>query len=220
MSRNRLIGRYGFIVFALMMLIVSWEYQATQIVLAQSHIPEESIRLRILAHSDSPRDQWIKLKVRDEIVHHMREWVTDPQTIDDARAEVEHYVQAFEQLVGEVLQQYGFTYSFSVELAIVDFPTKIYGSKRYPAGDYEALRVVLGNGKGENWWCVLFPPLCFVDLTTSVTVKEQPVQAESYQNNSYDAESSGDLEIEKRSFIWDGLKKVGVFFKSLFQSKS
>lgn len=201
MTRNRTFGRYAFVAFALIMLIVSWEYQATHVVLAQSDIPEESIRLRILAHSDSPRDQWIKLKVRDEIVNHMREWVADPQTIDDARAEVTHYVQAFEQLVGEVLQQYGFSYNYSVELGIVDFPTKIYGSKRYPAGDYEALRVVLGSGKGENWWCVLFPPLCFIDLTTSVTVIEEPEQTE---------------EIETRFFLWDAMKEVGNFFKKLF----
>lgn len=219
MIRNRLFERYAFIAFALIMLIVSWEYQANHIVLAQSDIPEESIRLRILAHSDSPRDQWIKLKVRDEIVNHMREWVADPETIDEARAEVTHYVQKFEQLVGEVLQQYGFSYSYSVELAVVDFPTKIYGSKRYPAGDYEALRVVLGNGKGENWWCVLFPPLCFIDLTTSITVKEQPEQAQSNDANDAQvgqAQAVHADEIEARSYIWDKMKEVGKFFKNLF----
>lgn len=203
--------RYCYIAFTLVMLLISWEYNLSGVALAQGEIPEESIRLRILAHSDSPQDQWIKLKVRDEVILHMRTWVAEPQNIDVAREEVQAYLQSFDQLVGEVLAQYGFNYDYTVELGVVEFPTKIYGSKRYPAGDYEALRVQLGAGKGENWWCVLFPPLCFIDLTTSVTVEpEQKVDEDRTR------EPVADDDIEARFFLWEVWQSFTGWLKQLF----
>lgn len=203
--------RYCYIAFTLVMLLISWEYNLSGVALAQGEIPEESIRLRILAHSDSPQDQWIKLKVRDEVILHMRTWVAEPQNIDAAREEVQAYLQSFDQLVGEVLAQYGFNYDYTVELGVVEFPTKIYGSKRYPAGDYEALRVQLGAGKGENWWCVLFPPLCFIDLTTSVTVEpEQKVDEDRTRK------PVADDDIEARFFLWEVWQSFTGWLKQLF----
>lgn len=216
-----MVKRYVHVVFALVMLMMCWEYNGWDAALADSHIPEQSIRLRIIAHSDSPRDQWIKLKIRDEITRHMRKWVQEPETLQEARVEVERHLPAFEELVGQLLRQYGFQYAYSVQLAVVDFPTKIYGSKRYPAGDYEALRVVLGQGKGENWWCVLFPPLCFIDLTTSVTVldeedelafADQMEQAKQVEHRMADT-------IETRFFIVEWFKKIRHRLKSEVKSE-
>jgi stage II sporulation protein R len=213
MIRPLLMKHYIYIVFAIIMLITSWEYNISNAALAEAVIPEESIRLRILANSDSPRDQLIKRKIKDEIVKHMNEWVQNSGNIIEARKEVEGYLPAFEQLVGDVLQQNGFRYSYSVELDIVDFPTKMYGNQVYPAGDYEALRVKLGSGKGQNWWCVLFPPLCFVDLAsgTAVTPEEQDVTNASVADKQLSAD---DTEI--RFFLWDMLQSIGSFIKGLF----
>lgn len=194
--------RYAYLAFILFMLVICWEYNLSGVALAQGEIPEQSIRLRILAHSDAPQDQWIKLKIRDEVIRYMRIWVQDPRDINEARQGVQTHLPQFEQLVGDVLAQYGYTYPYSVELGIVDFPTKIYGSERYPAGDYEALRIVIGDGKGENWWCVLFPPLCFVDLTTSVTVTEREDTAVGQ------VESVSKENIEARFFLWDLMKSL------------
>lgn len=165
--------RYYYIAFALILLIFCWEAQRENTVVfaskaeaassSEGSIPQESIRLRILANSDSPSDQWVKREVRDAIVEQMSQWVTGPQTIEEARQTVRNHLPELNDLVGQTLRQNGFDYSYQVELGVVPFPTKMYGNEVYPAGNYEALRVSIGNAEGQNWWCVLFPPLCFVD---------------------------------------------------------
>lgn len=148
---------------ALFILVLSWEKELK----AQSIIPEDSIRLRILANSDDVRDQWIKRKVRDAIIEQVNGWV-DPlstQNLNQARALIENHLPEIRRTVGETLEKYHFTYPYEVTLGEVPFPSKVYGSRVYPAGTYEALRITLGRGEGQNWWCVLFPPLCFVDVT-------------------------------------------------------
>ncbi|WP_079914199.1 stage II sporulation protein R [Paenibacillus sp. 32352] len=166
--------RYFYIAFALILLMFCWEAQKENTVVFASKaesasasiegvIPQESIRLRILANSDSPSDQWIKREVRDAIVEQMQQWVTGPQTIEEARQTVRSHLPELSELVGQTLRKNGFDYVYQVELGVVPFPTKMYGNQVYPAGNYEALRVSIGNAEGQNWWCVLFPPLCFVD---------------------------------------------------------
>ncbi|SFL87653.1 stage II sporulation protein R [Paenibacillus sp. 1_12] len=165
-----------YVIFALIILIGSWELNFhSSTILASSIgseaereseadiIPQESIRLRILANSDSPADQWIKREVRDAIIEEMQQWVTEPDGMEAARAAVRAHLPELRTVVGSTLGQYGFTNPYQVELGLVPFPAKMYGSQIYPAGDYEALRVSIGAAEGQNWWCVLFPPLCFVD---------------------------------------------------------
>src|SRR5205085_1498387 len=122
-----------------------------------------------------PSDQWIKREVRDAIVEQMNEWVKKPQGIEAAREAVRAHLPELSELVGETLQKNGFAYSYELELGQVPFPAKMYGDQVYPAGDYEALRVSIGTAEGQNWWCVLFPPLCFVD--SEAVVKKADVTA-------------------------------------------
>jgi stage II sporulation protein R len=162
--------QYAYMVFALLVLLMCWEANRSQAALYLAPagtdaavIPQESIRLRILANSDAPEDQWIKRQVRDAIIEQMNAWVTAPQGIEEARAVVTARLPELNAVVGATLEKYGFDYSYNVELGVVPFPTKMYGNQVYPAGEYEALRVSIGAAEGQNWWCVLFPPLCFVD---------------------------------------------------------
>ena len=107
---------------------------------------------------------WSK-EIRDSVVEQMRLWVLrleNPQSLEDAK-ELTRHLPEIRQLVGEELKKRGITYSYTVELGVVPFPTKLYGGTVYPAGDYDAARITLGEGQGQNWWCVLFPPLCFID---------------------------------------------------------
>ncbi|WP_108995032.1 stage II sporulation protein R, partial [Paenibacillus agaridevorans] len=157
---------YGFILMAIIVLIMSWESQKMDAALATGEIPTEAIRLRILANSDSAADQMVKRIVRDEIVKAMNGWATGPQNIEEARRTIQSKLPELETIVANVLKSRGFEYDSSAELGLVEFPTKMYGNKVYPAGQYEALLVTIGEGKGQNWWCVLFPPLCFVDAAT------------------------------------------------------
>ncbi|TDF93563.1 stage II sporulation protein R [Paenibacillus piri] len=196
---------YYYMVFALILLITCWEGNREQAVVyaagasraaADSEaIPQESIRLRILANSDSPSDQWIKREIRDAIVERMNQWVKEPQGIDEARAMVRIHLPELDQLVGETLQRNGFSYTYKVELGVVPFPAKMYGSLVYPAGDYEALRVSIGAARGQNWWCVLFPPLCFVD-SEAIVKKANAVGAESAA-----AESHGEIAADEKTAV-------------------
>lgn len=179
--------RLAYTGFALLALLLCWEGNRTNGLLYtaaaasgapnEAAIPQESIRLRILANSDAPLDQWIKGKVRDRIVAEMEGWALQPQTIEEARTMIRTRLPELEALVGGTLQDYGFDYAYKVELGIVPFPTKLYGNRIYPAGDYEALRVSIGKAEGQNWWCVLFPPLCFVD--SEMVAKKNTAYAEA-----------------------------------------
>ncbi|MFS0750283.1 stage II sporulation protein R [Oceanobacillus sp. 1P07AA] len=146
-------------------------------------IPDEAIRLRILANSDSDRDQEIKHKVRDEINEVVTEWVKDIDDIDEARKLIQTRISELETVVDEVLIEEDEEVEYAVEYGKnISFPAKLYGNYLYPAGEYEAILVTLGEGSGSNWWCVLFPPLCFLDFFNGTSVaaegEEQEVEEE------------------------------------------
>ncbi|SDO63772.1 stage II sporulation protein R [Paenibacillus sp. yr247] len=167
------------VAFALIVMITCWESNRTNAAVISPTIPEESIRLRILANSDSPQDQALKREIRDAIIARMQNWVVGPQSLEEARAVVIAHLPEFDLLVGQMIEARGYSYSHAVELGKVPFPTKMYGNEVYPAGDYEALRVTIGTGEGQNWWCVLFPPLCFVDSLSGEAVASAAVVAKT-----------------------------------------
>jgi stage II sporulation protein R len=128
-------------------------------------IPDEAIRLRILANSNSDEDQALKRKIRDEVNAEITKWVEELTSIDAARTLIQNRLPEIEVIVERVLQEENVNQTFTVNYGkSVSFPTKIYGSFIYPAGQYEAILISLGQGEGNNWWCVLFPPLCFLDF--------------------------------------------------------
>lgn len=194
-----------YIITSLLVLIMSWEAQRSMSVAASNMvtIPEEAIRLRILANSDSPRDQWLKRQIRDQVNAEITEWVTELETIEFARDVIESQLDKIEEIVEYELTRLGITDSFTVEFDEVQFPTKLYGNVIYPAGIYEAVLITIGEGKGENWWCVLFPPLCFIDFANgdaTANVSEGETQTNSEE------------EVEVRFFVVEIFQKV----KSLF----
>lgn len=128
-------------------------------------IPQDALRLRIIANSDSPADQQLKLDIRDAIIEEVGGLVKNATSEAQAKAIVEAHVPQLQQLAETVEHQHGVYEPISAEVGKVPFPTKIYGNTVYPAGNYEALRLVIGKGQGANWWCVLYPPLCFIDIT-------------------------------------------------------
>lgn len=191
---------YIYLIFAFLVLLVSWEHNRTMAAVMESDIPEESIRLRILANSDSVADQALKRRVRDAIVEQMNTWVSGPTTLEEARVIINGRIPELEELVKREIERNGYSYSSKVELGMVPFPAKMYGNKVYPAGDYEALRVTIGSGEGQNWWCVLFPPLCFVEAAKGEPVtKEDKAEKGSAQQTAgkNGKESAKDPKSEK-----------------------
>ncbi|WP_028400644.1 stage II sporulation protein R [Ectobacillus panaciterrae] len=164
-------------------------------------IPNEAIRLRILANSDSEKDQALKRKVRDQVKAQIDTWVADLTSIDDARLIIQSRIPELEQTVAQVLKEEGSKQSYKVEFGKhIKFPTKLYGNFLYPAGEYEAVLVTLGKGEGANWWCVLFPPLCFLDFSsgTAVRKEEKVAKAETVKKENTKPEKSTEEIVDKK----------------------
>ncbi|SDB81499.1 stage II sporulation protein R [Pelagirhabdus alkalitolerans] len=152
-------------------------------------IPDEAIRLRILAEDDRDTSQALKLEVKDEVVQLIDDWVMEIDQIEQARNLIHTQLDEIEDVVNEILEENGHDLEVSIDYDDeVGFPAKVYDGAVYPAGEYEAILITLGEGKGSNWWCVLFPPLCFVDFSSEA--KEQPEQDAEVESEDEDVEVS------------------------------
>ncbi len=133
--------------------------------------PNQLIRFHVLANSDSEQDQALKRAVRDAILKEVSPQLAVSQSLDQSRQILKKVRPDMEGIGRSVVKAWGKDYMVHTEYGHFSFPTKSYGSLVLPAGDYEALRVVIGEGQGSNWWCVLFPPLCFIDIDHSTAVQ-------------------------------------------------
>jgi len=142
-------------------------------------IPDDAIRLRILANSDEETDQEIKYFVRDQVSAQIDDWVGHMTNIEEAREYIRQNIPELIEVLEQALAGKGIDQELDISYkSDVTFPVKLYDSVLYPAGDYEAVLVTLGEGGGANWWCVLFPPLCFLDFSNGTTIAEDKEEAE------------------------------------------
>ena len=132
------------------------------------NLSDNFFRLHILANSDSKTDQDLKLKVRDAIIEYMNSQNLSNYTKSEVISVVENNLEKYRLIAENIINEEGFNYQVSIELGNFHFPTKVYGNISLPAGNYDALRVKIGNAEGQNWWCSLFPPLCFVDISSGI----------------------------------------------------
>ncbi|MGB8956093.1 MAG: stage II sporulation protein R [Tumebacillaceae bacterium] len=170
-------------------------------------IPQNAIRLRIIANSDKPEDQQLKRDVRDKIVAAVAEEVRGVKDERTAREKISLAVPKFEEIAQQVIEEQGFRYEAKTDFGRVSFPTKMYGSQVYPAGDYEALRIQIGEAQGQNWWCVLFPPLCFVDMANADAVaapQSEPVATVEVK----DAKDNEEKPVEVRFALVDKISEL------------
>lgn len=219
-----MIKKYFYITFALLILVISWEAQKNDTVVAAPVIPQEAIRLRILANSDSAEDQWLKREIRDDVVAYMQSLTGEMDSIETARQLITKHLPEIERRSEQMIERHGFTYDVDVDFGRVPFPTKLYGNHVYPAGDYEAVRISIGEGTGANWWCVLFPPLCFVDMTNADAVDDVRKQQETSEDHKLTADASDEKagaetdenEWEVRFFLVDWFLSLMKTIKNAF----
>ena len=155
---------------------------------------EKPLRLHILAASDEPFDQSVKLIVRDQVVNYLEDAVSGCGSKAEAMAVIESRLPLIERLCDTCLAHCGVPYSAEARLETADFPTISYNETVFAAGDYDALKIVLGPGDGHNWWCVLFPPLCFVDLAAAVD-EEAVIAAWTESDNEVQEEETVEYRI-------------------------
>jgi len=136
------------------------------------------LRLHVIANSDDPADQALKLKVKDEIVKMMKQEFAGVEDANQARELASQDIDRIRLVAQEKVKSLGYDYPVEVYVGEFDFPTKSYGNMVFPAGKYQAVRVVIGEGQGKNWWCVLFPPLCLVSSSDKGMSLDSPDEAQ------------------------------------------
>lgn len=139
-------------------------------------IANSVFRLHVIANSDSKEDQNLKYKVRDNLLNYMNNICKNCTSKEEAISLVEQNKNTFKQIALDTIKSEGYSYDVNINIGNFEFPTKNYGDISLPAGFYDALRVEIGEAKGQNWWCVMFPPLCFVDISSGVVPDESKEQ--------------------------------------------
>lgn len=158
-----------------------------------NNIADSVFRLHVIANSDSKEDQELKLKVRDELLSYMNIISKDSTNKQEAMQIANEHKEEFIQIAEKVIKENGYNYTVNVQVGKADFPTKYYGDITLPAGTYDALKVQIGEAKGKNWWCVMFPPLCFVDVSTGIVPDNSKQELkQSLDNEEYDLISKTD----------------------------
>ena len=194
------------ILLILFFIVTAYSY-ATNI---SEGLSENIFRLHILANSDSEKDQTLKLKVRDTILEYMKTLTND---MSDKQAVIElsrRHLQDFEKIAEDVIHENGYDYSVNIEIGNFYFPTKYYGNISLPAGNYDALKIEIGEADGQNWWCSLFPPLCFVSVSSGVVDEEgEEYLKENLSDEEFEIISSSSSEIEFKFKIVELMNKKG-----------
>ena len=135
-------------------------------------ISDSVFRLHVIANSNSDEDQALKYKVRDNLLNYMNNICKDCSSKEEAINIVSEHQEEFRQVALETIKNEGYSYDVRIEIGNFEFPTKQYGDISLPAGFYDALKVEIGKAEGRNWWCVMFPSLCFVDISSGIVPEE------------------------------------------------
>lgn len=138
----------------------------------QPSIASKILRFHVLANSDAPDDQEVKERVRDAVGTYLQPLLKDAESLKETKEIVMEQMDEVIAVAKQTLQMHGYDYQVSAKLANVDFPEKSYGAYTFPKGEYEALQIVIGEGKGQNWWCVLYPNMCFKGSVFEVVEEE------------------------------------------------
>lgn len=162
--------------YSLILIILLGIYifiSAISYVTAVSSELEDSIfRLHVIANSDTKEDQNLKYIVRDKLIEYMNSISLNAKNKEDAMKIANMHINDFNEIAKQTIIDNGYNYDVDVEIGNFSFPTKTYGDISIPAGSYDALRVKIGQAKGQNWWCVMFPPLCFVNVSSGIVPDE------------------------------------------------
>ena len=138
---------------------------------ASENYKNKLIRFHVIANSDSDEDQELKLKVRDEIIKYLQPKLQNSNSIDESEQIIKKEYGELGKISKNIISENGYNYEVKVGIEYSTFPTKQYSNVILPAGEYKALKIIIGQGQGKNWWCVMFPPLCFVDEESGVIDK-------------------------------------------------
>jgi len=172
--KNKIIS--GLLVVIILLISSVYVVNADNLNLQKS-IEKKVIRFHVIANSDSVQDQAVKLKVRDKVLEYISPKLKKSKGKEESQKILKENDKEIIKIAEEVLRKNGYNYKVTTTLGKENFPVKVYGNITLPQGEYDAYRIIIGSGEGKNWWCVMFPPLCFVDITKGeVSYKETQKQ--------------------------------------------
>lgn len=177
-----------------------------------NNISSGVFRLHVIANSDSDEDQNLKYIVRDNLIQYMNTLTKNITTKEDAIKIANEHKQDFYKIAKKTIEENGYNYDVKIEIGNSYFPTKYYGDISLPAGYYDALKVEIGSASGQNWWCVMFPPLCFVDMSTGIV----PDESKQTIKHNMPAEEFALISDSNNSSINFKFKLVEFFSKNNF----
>ena len=179
------------------------------------NISDSVFRLHVIANSDSTEDQALKYKVRDAVIEYMNNLAADCTSKEEVIALAYEYKDEFSNIAKQVINENGYDYNVTISIGNFEFPTKTYEDISLPAGNYDALRIEIGEAEGQNWWCVMFPPLCFVDVTSGVVPDEsKEMMQDNLDDEEYDIISDNESADIKFKF------SLIEFFKNITFAKN
>lgn len=189
--------KFWVIIWCILLLLTGVEVLATQ---TMDDLSESLVRLHVIAEDDSAQEQTLKLKVRDRILSEFGDCLSGSSDIAAVKAYVRTHLDDFKRVAEDELRANGSDRTVRVSFEKTAFDTREYGDVRLPAGYYDALRIVIGQGEGQNWWCVLFPPLCFVeDAKGTLPTQSEAVLKENLSDESFELiTADGDLNVKVR----------------------
>ena len=182
-----------FLLFIVYILLSVFSYSNA----VSTGISNSVFRLHVIANSDSMEDQNLKYLVRDELIKYMNELCKDITSKEEAIKIAEENKDNFYNIAKKVIIDNGFNYDVNIDIGNFSFPTKNYGDIALPAGFYDALKVEIGSHSGQNWWCVMFPSLCFVDISEGVVPEESKQNLQdNMKEENYNLISSDTFEFK------------------------
>jgi stage II sporulation protein R len=183
----------------------------------QDSVSNKLIRFHVIANSDNAEDQALKLKVRDKVLEYISPKLKGSKSIEESREIIKVNDDSIKRIAQDIVKKNGYKYVVTTELSKQNFPVKSYGNITLPQGEYEAYRILIGSGGGQNWWCVMFPPLCFIDITKGeVSSKEtEKVMKQVLSEKEYSAVDNTEIKVdkEKEDKIVVKFKFVEIFDK-------
>lgn len=205
-------AKYVMIILALLLaaiitgLFVRKEHLTDQARL-QEDLAREVLRFHILANSDSEEDQALKMAVKEQVLQYLESEMPETMDVGETKLWMRRHVDELEALSRGIVEAQGYDYPVTAAVTTCWFPEKTYGDVRFPAGNYEALRVEIGAAEGHNWWCVLYPNLCFLDAANAVVPEEGKQKLQNVLTEEEYAEITAGTDFEIRWYIWDRWKK-------------
>ena len=178
-------------------------------------ISEKLIRFHVLANSNSEEDQALKMKVKDEVISFIAPKLEISNSIEESREILKENNDKIIEIATQCIKDNGYDYSVKTTLGKENFPTKVYGNITLPQGEYEAFRVLIGDAEGANWWCVMFPPLCFVDVTKGQISYDETDERmkEVLDEDEFEAVSKNDTVDEEKTKVTLKFKIFDLFNK-------